>query len=99
MIGPWPTVDAIVWAAIHPWRGEYPVGLQAEGAVLGAQLWPSLANRVGADVVRDAQFDQAPPAPPTAGSLFEPMPAGTGVEGGIRARMEQEDQRRERGER
>lgn len=95
MDGPWATVDAIVWAAIHPWRGEYPVGLRAEGAVLGAQLWPGLADRVGADVVRRAQFETAPPAPPTAGSLFEPMPAGTGVEGGIRARMRQEDRQHE----
>lgn len=94
MDGPWETVDAIVWAAIHPWRGEYPVGWKAEGGVLGAQLWPGLANRIGADVVQRAQFDRAPPAPPTTGSLFEPIPAGTGVEGGVRARMEQEDRQR-----
>ena len=94
MDGPWETVDGIVWAAIHPWRGEYPVGWKAEGGVLGAQLWPGLANRIGADVVHRAQFDTAPPAPPTAGSLFEPMPSGTGVEGGVRARMEQEDRQR-----
>ena len=94
MNGPWETVDGIVWAAIHPWRGEYPVGLQAEGGVLGAQIWPSLANRIGADVVYRAQFEQAPPAPPTAGAVFTPIPAGTGVDGGIRARTEREDRRR-----
>lgn len=95
MDGPWESVDAIVWAAIHPFRGEYPVGWKAAGGVLGAQLWPGLANRIGADLVQDAQFNKAPPAPPTAGSLFEPMPAGTGVEGGIRARTKQEDQQRQ----
>ena len=94
MDGPWETVDSIVWAAIHPWRGEYPVGWKAAGGVLGAQLWPGLANRIGADVIQNAQFNKAPPAPPTAGSLFEPMPSGTGVEGGVRARMEQEDRQR-----
>ena len=52
--GPWELVDAIVWAAIHPFRGEYPVGWKAAGGVLGARLWPGLAARIGADVIHRA---------------------------------------------
>lgn len=86
-------VDAIVWVAIHP-RKEYAVGWKAEGAVIGAQLLPGLAERIAGDVVHRAQIETAPPAPPTAGSVQEPMRAGTAVEGGARARMEREDRQR-----
>ncbi len=41
--GPWESVDAIVWAVIHPFRGEYPVGWRAAGGLVGAQIWPELA--------------------------------------------------------
>ena len=91
--GPWESVDAIVWAAIHPFRGEYPVGWRAAGGLVGAQIWPELAARIGANVIYRAQIERAPPAPSTAGALYEPVPSGTGVEGDIRAKMEQENRR------
>ena len=98
MDGPDETVDAIVWASIQPTK-EYAVGWKAKGAVLGDRIWPGLAERIAADVVHRAQIETAPPAPPTAGAVHEPMrPGGTTVEGGARARMEREDrERRERG--
>ncbi len=97
MDGPDETVDAIVWASIHPTK-EHAVGWKAKGAVLGDRIWPGLAERIAADVVHSAQIETAPPAPPTAGSVHEPMrPGGTTVEGGARARIALEDrQRRER---
>ncbi len=97
MDGPDEVVDAIVWASIHPTK-EYAVGWKARGAVLGDRIWPGLTERVAADVVHRAQIETAPPAPPTAGSVHEPMrPGGTTVEGGARARIAREDQeRRER---
>lgn len=89
-------VDAIVWVSIHPTK-EYAVGWKAAGAVLGERVWPGLAERVAADLVHTSQITTAPPAPPTDGSLFTPVPAGTAVEGTARARMRREDQeRRER---
>jgi hypothetical protein len=42
-------------------------------------------------LVNRSQVETAPPAPATDGTLFAPAPAGTGVEGGARARMERED--------
>jgi short-subunit dehydrogenase len=97
MDGPEEVVDAIVWASIHPTK-EYAVGWKAKGAVLGDRIWPGLAERIAGDVVHRAQVETAPPAPPTAGAVHEPMrPGGTTVEGGARARMAREDrQRRDR---
>ena len=84
------TVDTVVWAALHPAK-EYAPGFKAQATLLGDQIWPGLAERAAADVVHHSQFDTAPPAPPTDGSLYAPMDAGTTVEGGARARMSRED--------
>ena len=90
MDGPDEAVSAVVYVSIHPQK-ELAIGWKAKGAVLGAQIWPGLADRVAADFVQHSQFDTAPPAPPTDGSLFTPLPVGTAVAGGTRARMERED--------
>jgi short-subunit dehydrogenase len=98
MDGPQETVDAIVWVSVNP-RKEYAVGWKAEGTVFGDRIWPGLAEHIAGNVVHRAQIETAPPAPPTAGSLHEPMrgPGTASVEGGARARMAREDQeRRER---
>ncbi|MBV8912130.1 MAG: hypothetical protein JOZ05_03690 [Acetobacteraceae bacterium] len=93
MDGPEATVDAIVWTAIHPQKEVGP-GCKAGGAVVSAQTWPGLAERLAADLAQHSQFDTAPPALPTDGNLFYPMQAGTGVEGGTRERMRREDRAR-----
>jgi len=87
------TVDAVVWMAIHPTK-EYAVGWKAQGALIGDQIWPGLAKHLAAGVVHRAQIETAPPAPPTTGSLYEPVRSGTAVEGDARARMEREDRQR-----
>jgi len=89
MEDPWPAVDAIVWMTIHPQK-EFAVGWRAQFGVVGAQLLPGLAAHVAADLEHEAQFENPARVPPTAGNLFAPMPKGTTVEGGVRARMEQE---------
>ncbi len=90
--GPQPTVDAIVWAAIHPSK-EVAVGWKAEASVVAHQFLPGLSEDITGDIVRREQFGAAPAAPATSGTLFEPMPAGTTVEGDVRARIEAEDRR------
>ena len=84
------TVDAVVWAALHPAK-EYAVGWKARGALLGDRVWPGLAERLASDMVHRAQVETAPPAPSTTGSLYDPMRSGTAVEGDARARMDRED--------
>lgn len=92
MDGPQPTVDAIVWASIHPSK-QVAVGWKAEGSELAHQLLPGLTEDITGDIVRGEQFEAAPPAPPTSGSLYAPMPSGTTVEGDARQRIRAEDQR------
>ena len=86
-------VDAIVWVSVHP-RQEYAVGWKAQGAVIGAQIWPGLTERLAGDLVHRAQVETAPPAPATAGALHDPVRPGTAVEGDARARMERENRHR-----
>jgi short-subunit dehydrogenase len=90
MDGPWEVVDAIIWASIHP--VEMPVGWKAEAAVLSHRLMPGLTDNIAAEVEQRSQIENAPPAPSSAGNLFEPMQSGTTVEGGVRQRMRQEGQ-------
>ncbi|MBP0446472.1 SDR family NAD(P)-dependent oxidoreductase [Roseomonas sp. SSH11] len=93
MEGPEGVVDAIIWVSLHPVQ-EYAVGWKAQGAVIGAQIWPSLARDIAGGLVHRSQIEEAPPGPVTSGSVHEPVPQGTGVGGGIRARMEADRQGR-----
>ncbi len=90
--GPQATVDAIVWAAVHPSK-EVAVGWKAQASVLAHQIVPGLSEDIAGGIVRREQFGAAPAAPATSGNLFTPLPAGTTVEGGVRARIEAEDRR------
>jgi hypothetical protein len=49
------------------------------------------AERLSADIAHRKQIEIAPPAPPTSGSLQQPMKEGTTVDGGVRERMRRED--------
>lgn len=91
MDGPQPTVDAIVWASIHPSK-EVAVGWKAEGAVISHQLLPGLIEDLTGSLVHREQIEDAPAAPPTSGSLLEPMASGTTVEGDARQRIKAENQ-------
>ena len=90
--GPEPTVDAIVWACVHPSK-EVAVGWKAEASVIGDQLLPGFAEDMAGDVVHREQFNSAPHAPPTDGNLFEPMAAGVTVDGEVRQRIKAEDRK------
>ncbi|GGO67381.1 oxidoreductase [Microbacterium nanhaiense] len=82
-------VDAIVAACMNP-REEQPVGPKARAANLSHNLFPDLTERLSAKIA-DTEAEKGRPAPHTTGSLYEPMPEGVGVEGGIRERMQRED--------
>jgi short-subunit dehydrogenase len=97
MDAPEEVVDAIVWASVHP-RQELAVGWKAKAAHAAYRVAPGLTETVSADVAHEAQFEQAKgaPWPLTSGSLHKPMLEGTGVSGGIRARIDREDEARKR---
>jgi short-subunit dehydrogenase len=93
MDDPQTVVDTIVSASIYP-RKEVAVGWKAQAAVTAHRLLPDLTEQIAADAYHRVQIETAPPAPPTSGTLHQPMRSGTTVEGGVRERMRQEDQQR-----
>ena len=56
------------------------MGRKAMRTVLGARVWPVLAERVAADLMHASQVTVAPPAPPTKGLLC-PMDLWMNAEG------------------
>jgi short-subunit dehydrogenase len=92
MDDPQKVVDSMVWVSLHP-REELPVGWKAQASFSAHHIFPDLVERVSANIQR-AELDKASQAPPTSGSLHQPMASGTTVDGGIRERMRQEDKAR-----
>jgi short-subunit dehydrogenase len=93
-------VDYIVYASLHP-SEEVPTGWKARGALWSHHIAPDLTERISADIAHKSQMENAPKTlPPTSGSLYQPTPQGTGVDGGVRERMHREDEaRKEDGQR
>ncbi|WP_420136504.1 SDR family NAD(P)-dependent oxidoreductase [Sphingomonas sp.] len=83
-------VDAITWMSIHP-RKRISVGWKAEAVAVGDHILPGLTEHVAADIAHGFQIDRGPVAPNTSGSLHQPITKGTGVEGGNRERIRQEE--------
>lgn len=90
MDGPEKVVQALVWVSLHP-REELPVGWKAQAASSAHHLFPDLTERISANIHR-AELAKGTPMPPTSGSVHRPMTEGRGVEGGVRARMKQENE-------
>lgn len=82
-------IDTIVDACTNP-KEEAPVGWKAQASNASHHLFPDLTERLSGNIA-DKEIQKADPLQPHKGALFEPMADGTGVDGGIRARMEQED--------
>ena len=82
-------VDAIVAACTDP-KEEQPVGAKARTANLSHHLFPDLTERLSAKTA-DGESKKGDELPATNGSVFEPVAGGTAVDGGIRARMKEED--------
>ncbi|WP_197065218.1 SDR family oxidoreductase [Massilia sp. 9096] len=87
-------VDYIVYASVHP-SEEVPTGWKARGAYWSHRIAPDITERMAANVAHTSQMEHAPATqPPTSGSLYLSPPTGTGVDGGVRARMHREDEER-----
>ncbi|MFB2599227.1 SDR family NAD(P)-dependent oxidoreductase [Herbiconiux sp. P17] len=82
-------VDAIVAACTNP-KEEQPVGAKARTADISHHLFADLTERLSAKTA-DAESKKGGPLPATDGSIHEPSPDGTTVDGGIRERMKRED--------
>ena len=90
MDDPAKVVDIIVRASVHP-REEVPAGWKARSAYWGHRIAPDIAERLSASVARSEQFEKGSSAPNGSNAVHQPTPGGTGVDGGVRARMERED--------
>lgn len=82
-------VDAVVEACTSP-KVKHPAGGKARAAHVSHDLFPALTKRLSARVI-DRELDRGSPVPDTTGSLYQPMAAGTTVDGGVRERMRRED--------
>jgi short-subunit dehydrogenase len=86
-------VNAIIWSSLHR-RKEVQVGWKAKFSYFFHHMMPHFSECFTANVAYKYQIENAPPAPNTDGSLFKPMPTGTGVDDGVRERMKKEDEER-----
>lgn len=82
-------VDAIVRATLHP-KEEVKVGWKAKVFDASHHLLPDTTERLSANTSHEYQIKTAPPAPPTTGTIYEPMQSGEDVGGGVRERMRRE---------
>lgn len=97
MDDPEKVVDIIVRATVYP-REEVPAGWKARGAYWSHRIAPDITERVSANIAHTEQFEKAGPAPNGSNAVHQPTPGGTGVDGGVRARMEREDAARKAGQ-
>lgn len=94
MDDPMKVVDIIVRATVFP-REEVLTGWKARGAYWSHRIAPDVVEHLAADIAHKAQYERSPPAPATSGAVHRPMPGTTGIDGGVRERMRQEDAARE----
>lgn len=87
--GPEKPVNVIVRAAMYP-RPEITVGYKAKLAYWGHRLAPGLSDVFSRHAVQKGQVDTNPATQTTPGNLHTPVAQGQGVSGGIRERMQRQ---------
>jgi short-subunit dehydrogenase len=87
-------VEAIIDLIDNP-KESVDTGVKAKSAALSGRLAPGTTETVNAKYVQKIIQD-APFAPPTSGSLHEPLQSGTEISGGIRERMKMEENQKKR---
>lgn len=88
-------VNATIRASLRR-KNELPVGWKASASWLSHRLFPRTTERMSANIIHKYQIENAPPAPPTSGSAYEPVETGTGVDDGVRKRMKAEKRMRKK---
>lgn len=93
---PQKVVNAILRSSLRR-KKEVRVGWKAQTSFTMHHIFPHFTERFSANVAHRYQIWAAPPAPPTDGTLYQPMPTGRGVDDGVRARMKREKHDRKHG--
>ncbi|AWB46490.1 oxidoreductase [Paenibacillus sp. CAA11] len=79
-------IDAIVKLIDEP-KESIEVGALTKGSFLSSNLAPGLTENFNAKYIYKV-IQEAPPAPPTSGSLHKPMASGTDISAGLKQRIE-----------
>ncbi|HEX8341386.1 MAG TPA: SDR family NAD(P)-dependent oxidoreductase [Tepidisphaeraceae bacterium] len=82
-------IDAIVATAKQP-KKEVNVGYKVGMAALSKRLAPDTTDALASDVYAK-ELNKASPTTNSPGAVNEPMPTGTGIDGGVRDRKKAED--------
>jgi short-subunit dehydrogenase len=94
---PTKVVNAIIRTSLRP-RKELAVGWKAKSVKFMHAIFPHFTEKLSARIAHHYQLETAPPAPPTTGSVHQPLRTGTGVDDGVKMRMKKErKQRRQSG--
>jgi short-subunit dehydrogenase len=83
-------VRAVVAATLRP-RPEINVGYKAKMAVAAHRISHRMTEGLSATINHKVLMEDSPPAEPTSGSLYRPMPIGDDISGGMRERMDEGD--------
>jgi hypothetical protein len=86
-------VNAIVAATVRP-KPEINVGYKANAAVISHRIAPRFTENVTGSAFHKATIEDSPPTGKTAGSLYEPMENGQGVDADVRKRLADGDLKR-----
>jgi short-subunit dehydrogenase len=86
-------VDAIVAATVRP-KPEINVGYKANAAVISHRIARRFTENVTGSAFHKATIEDSPPSEKTAGSLYEPMEQGQGVDADVRKRLAEGDLKR-----
>lgn len=90
--GPEIVVDAIIKSCIDA-KEERAVGPKGKAGKASHALFPKITERVSGEIIA-RETGKGTPVPATSGALHRPMAGTIGVDGGVRARMEREDEQR-----
>jgi short-subunit dehydrogenase len=90
---PQKVIDSIVVATVRP-KPETSVGFKAKASVASHRIVQGLTERVVGNVNHKVLIEDAAPTEATAGALYEPIPAGDSVDGGMRKRLAEGDLRK-----
>jgi len=86
-------INALLRSSLRP-RKELPVGWKAKSSWYMHHIAPRFTEWLSGVVAHKYQIENAPPAPPTKGSLYEPMESGRGIEDGVKERIDREQKER-----
>jgi short-subunit dehydrogenase len=90
---PQKVIDSIIVATVRP-KPETSVGYKAKASVASHRIAQGLTERMVGNVNHEVLIEDAAPTPATAGALYEPVPTGESVDGGMRKRLAEGDLRK-----